>query len=327
MTRQVATGRVPHTIHGAGVDAVLAPPGAGPSLRPGWDAVLATWRTEGVWAEQSADRMEQIGSRFVARLEAVGRTGWGQVGPSDCQGFVLAVSRSGHPPSVATQHLRRSTVRALFRTLRSTGQVVGDPTIDLVLPPRGARVYRPLTDDEVLLCRTSSRLGASGSRLLHRAVAWALGEATGATSEIGAVRIVDVDNRTRPRWVTFSDSGHHAARRGELSQWGSRILSRRLEQLRAAGADEHAVLAYSGTGPAGQYLAQASVCTQLTRVLAAAGLQDDPGVRARSLRGWAGERLHRGGMPLEQVAVRLGCRSLDRTAVEIGLSWAQPHSP
>ena len=87
------------------------------------------------------------------------------------------------------------------------------------------------------------------------------------------------------------------------------------------------LLAYAGAGTGGQHLAQASVCTQITKVMEVAGLRQDPGVRARSLRGWAGQSLYRSGLPLEQVAVRLGCNSLDAAAAEIGLQWKPLHPP
>ena len=307
--------------------APAGPDRAGPALADGWQLVVAAWGREALMAEQTGARLEEVGSRFVARLTSSGRTHWGQVSPGDCQSFVRAATKSTGPPSVATQHLRRSTVRAVFRTLRALGVVSGDPTLDLVLPPRTSRAYRPLTDDEVLLCRASSRLGQSGSASLRRAVAWAMGEATAATSEIGAVRLGDLDSMVRPRAVVFHGSRRYRSRTGHLSAWGSQVVARQIRAVRAAGGDDLTLLAYGGAGSPGQYLAQASVCTQLTVVLNIAGLGEDPAVRARSLRGWAGEALYRNGLPLEQVAVRLGCNTLDAAAAEIGLQWKQVDAP
>lgn len=296
------------------------------SLRSGWEQVLEVWRADAVIAEQTSDRLEEIGTRFVARLSRSGLASWEDVQQGHCRSFVSAPTRSGRPPSPATQHLRRSTVRAIFRTLRSIGATAGDPTLDLVLPPRQARAYRPLTDDEVLLCRATSRLGESGAASLRRAVAWALGEATAATGEIGAVRLEHLDSPDKPRWVGFPASRRYAARSGRLTDWGARVIARQAGALVVAGASGSTLLAYGGTGAGGQYLAQASVCTQLTKILEVAGLRDDPGVQARSLRGWAGRRLYAAGVPLEQVAVRLGCHSLDAAAAEIGLQW-KPSTP
>ncbi|TQL58965.1 hypothetical protein [Oryzihumus leptocrescens] len=284
------------------------------------------WHDDALLAEQTGARLEEIGSRFVARLSRSGRSAWTDVSAGDCQSFITAPTRRGGAPSSSTQHLRRSTVRAVFRTLRGLGIVGGDPTLDLRLPPRSSRAYRPLTDDEVVLCRATSRLGESGAGSLRRAVAWALGEATAATSEIGAACLGALDDPVDPRAVWFPSSRRYAARVGQLSAWGALVVRRQVRLLRANGADDLTLLAYAGTGTGGQYLAQASVCTQITKVMEVAGLRQDPGVRARSLRGWAGQSLYRSGLPLEQVAVRLGCNSLDAAAAEIGLQW-KPSSP
>lgn len=296
------------------------------ALEDGWRAVLQAWRADAVLAPQSGARLEEIGGRFVARLARSGRYHWDEVTTLDCAAFVTARTRSGTAPSAATQHLRRSTVRTIFRTLRQDGAVAGDPTIDLALPPRKRQTYRPLTDDEVMLCRATSRLGESGPASLRRAVAWALGEATAATSEIGGVTLADLDDPAGPTTVRLPRSRRYAARLGHLTPWGARVIGRHTAVLLAAGGDGSTLLAYGGGGSRGQYLAQASVCTQITKVMELAGLRDDPAVRARSLRGWAGQGLHRAGMSLEQVAVRLGCNSLDAAAAEIGLRW-KPTTP
>lgn len=288
--------------------------------------MLQAWRTDAVLAPQSGARLEEIGGRFVTRLERSGRYHWEEVNAQDCASFVTARTRSGTAPSAATQHLRRSTVRTIFRTLRQHGAVAGDPTIDLALPPRKRQTYRPLTDDEVMLCRATSRLGESGPASLHRAVAWALGEATAATSEIGGVTLADLDDPANPTTLLLPRSHRYAARRGHLTPWGTRVVGRHANALLTNGADGSTLLAYAGQGPAGRYLAQASVCTQITKVMGLAGLGDDPAVRARSLRGWAGHTLYRAGMPLEQVAGRLGCNSLDAAAAKIGLQW-KPTTP
>jgi integrase/recombinase XerC len=53
-------------------------------------------------------------------------------------------------------HLRRSALRLYFRTLRQLGLCAGDPTIDLALRPRSCLAVRPLTDDEIVVCRSFS---------------------------------------------------------------------------------------------------------------------------------------------------------------------------
>lgn len=273
-------------------------------------------------APQTVDRLVQVGGRFVTRLQALGLDDWEVVGPEECRGFVTAPTSDGRAPSTATQQLRRATLRAIFRALRAEGLLSGDPTVDLALPRRATRPYRPLTEEEVLLCRASSRLGAPGGATLRRAVAWALGEAGGATSEIARTTLTDVTLRTRGGvLVAFPQSRRYTARTVPLTSWGAAMLTRHVRPLLTAGAPGQTLLAYAGHGDAGAYRAQASVCTQLARVLALAGLATEPGVRARSLRGWAGRSHLEAGHTLGEVAALLGNRTLDATAAEIGLTW------
>ena len=74
--------------------------------------------------------------------------------PAIAGAFVTAAGPGGNAPTIALMHLRRTALRLLFRSARSGGVDVGDPTLDLVLPPRSPLSTRPLTDDELLLCRS-----------------------------------------------------------------------------------------------------------------------------------------------------------------------------
>ena len=68
-------------------------------------------------------------------------------------------------------------------------------------------------------------------------------------------------------------------------------------------------------------VAQASACNAVGAVLTLSGLSAEPDVRPASLRNWAGRRLYDDGLPLEQVARRMGARSLDTVAADIALDW------
>lgn len=236
-------------------------------------------------------------------------------------GVVDATTRAGQRPELTTRHARRTALRMLFRTLREMGYDIGDPSLDLRLPTRSDTSARPLTDLEVTLCRTSSRMGEAGGRSLHRAVCWAIGETTAVSSEISAVRVGDVDDRTAPRWVRLPGTRRHDARLGELSDWGSVIIGPQLELLTQRQATPATSLTYRGQGTPGEPCAQSAVCNALAAVLAASGVADEPDVRPASLRNWAGRRLYDAGMPIEQVARRMGARSLDSTAADIALRW------
>lgn len=299
---------------------LLLRPAADVPLDDGWDKVQARWSRAGK-APQTQARLVQVGARFITRLQALGVQDWARVDTNHCWGFVTAPTADGREPSVATQHLRRATLRAIFRALRELRMLEGDPTLDLHLPRRPSRAYRPLTDPEILLGRAASRLGTPGGATLRRAVAWALAEAGGATSEIAQVQLDQVTLTPDRVLVAFPDSRRYTARTVPLTSWGSAILTRHVTSLVTANAPGGTVLAYAGHSDPGAYRAQASVCTQLTRVLTLAGLATDPGVHARSVRGWAGRTHLETGHTLQEVAAFLGNRTLDATAAEIGLSW------
>jgi integrase/recombinase XerC len=209
----------------------------------------------------------------------------------------------------------------LFRSLRELGAPVHDPTIDLNLPARTSRAARPLTDEEIVLGRAATRLANAGSASLLRAVSWALAEATAVTSEISAIRLSDLDDPHRPRYVDLPGTRRVDARLGELTDWGAAVVTRQVGLLRDRGLGTETLLTYRGKGTPGQHVAQAAVCNAISLVLDLAGLSREEDVRPASVRNWAARRCYDAGMPLERVARRLGARSLDAAAEDIALSW------
>ncbi|WP_168676626.1 tyrosine-type recombinase/integrase [Cellulomonas septica] len=281
----------------------------------------AAWAASGAFSEQTLLRAHETAYRFTQRVMRQGAMGVGDLTPALCSGFVTAPTAEGRPAELTTQHARRTALRMYFRALRDLGLYDGDPTLDLHLPARTSTAARPLTDDEVTLCRVAARLGAAGSTSLQRAVCWALAEATAITSEITQVRVGDVDDAAAPRWVRLAGTKRARGRLGELTDWGSRVMSRQLEMLHERGAGSHTLVTYRGAGAPGQHVAQAAVCNAIGEVLTAADLAAEPDVRPTSVRNWAGRALYDAGMPIERVAVRLGARSLDSVAEDIALHW------
>lgn len=293
---------------------------AGPALADAVAQMTTQWRTEQLISEQTLLRATETIGRYVRRLAAGGVQRFGQETPADAAAFVRARTSNGQPAELTTMHARRTCLRLLYRTLRTRGWHDGDPTLDLVLPPRGVRAARPLTGDEVALCRLSSRLGA-GARSLRLAVCWALGETTAVSSEIAALRLRDLDDARRPTEVRLPGTRRHDPRTGVLSPWGQAVLARHTQALRAAGASPATLLAYAGAAVPGGHVSQASVCNALGAVLDLAGLSREADVRPASLRHWAGRELFDAGTPIEEVARRLGARSLDTAAEDIALTW------
>lgn len=282
--------------------------------------ILATWTADPAFSTQTRARMGELLQRFATRAESSGIDSWLDVGENDAIGFIRATTKRDGPPAPHTQHARRTTLRAAFRTLKELGAPVHDPTWNVTLPARSHLQCRPLTDDEVILLRHAARLGG-GAGSLRRAVALALAEATAVTSEISAVTADDIDDPVSPQWVRLPGTTRHAARLGQLSSWGSAIVARHVAELADGGTDPRTPLVYGGRAVPGQAAAQASLCNTVRLLLAQCGLAAEPDVRPGSVRAWAGRRLFDGGAGIDEVARRLGVGSLDTAAAVIGWDW------
>ena len=274
-------------------------------------------RTE-LLTDQSVQRMAELMARFTIYVDrGHGLCSVSEIAEKHVEGFVVAPSGVGSQlrrPSVATMHLRRSALRLYFRTVRQLGLCSGDPTLDLVLPARSSLHLRPLTDDEVALCRSFSVSSLTETR---RPAAWALAEATARTSEIPHIRIRDIDvdedrvwlwgsTKTEPRW-------------GRLTEWGCKQLARRVERVKDRGPD--ALLAYDGA--LDDKVAQISSCIAIADILRLAGLSQELDVRPHSVVAWAGRRMLSETGHIEAVAKALGARSLDRAASLIDWEWRE----
>jgi site-specific recombinase XerD len=291
------------------------------SLGPIADVAIAQWAASGEFSEQTLARCSETVLRFAKRLQAQGVEAPAEITVAHCRGFVDATTVKGSAPELTTRHARRTALRMFFRTLRELGHPVGDPTLDLVLPARTTTTARPLTDPEITLCRASTRMGQAGSGSLQRAVCWALGEATAVTSEISGVRVGDLDDPHEPRWVRLAGTRRHDPRLGELTDWGSTMVARQVALLRERRCTPATLLTYRGHGTPGEAVAQAAACNAVGAVLGLAGLAEESDVRPASVRNWAGRRLYEAGLPIEQVARRLGARTLDSAATDIALTW------
>lgn len=285
------------------------------------ESVRAGWDEAGVFTPATLEKCGEIITRFGRRLAAQGVARPDQITAGHCRGFIDASTVKGQTPELTTRHARRSALRMLFAAWRDQGLLEGDPTLDLHLPARTARAARPLTDLEVSVCRAASRLGEAGGRSLHRAVCWALGETTAVTSEISAIRLGDLDDPRAPRWVRLPGTRRHDPRLGELTDWGATIVRRHAEMLLQRRLTPATPLVYRGSHQPGEPAAQSSVCNAVGAVLELAGYAEEPDVRPASLRNWAGRSLYEAGLPVEQVARRMGARTLDAAAADIALEW------
>jgi integrase/recombinase XerC len=261
---------------------------------------------------QTARAMWKAWHRF-GRFASAGSSSCGPaaVPSATATAFVQARQDDGSIPSVAAMHWRRSAVRLLYRVWREVGLAEGDPTLDLHLPKRSSLGTRPLTDDEIALCRWASLSSATNTRL---PAVWALAEAGATSAEIPLVRASDVDISIAT--VRLRGSTKIDARDARLTAWGATQLERRMTTV---GDDPEALLVYRGSGSPES--AQASVSGAIGDVLRRAGLGDEPDVRPRSVTAWVGRQVLADTGRIEAVARTLGLRSLDRAAALIGWDW------
>jgi integrase/recombinase XerC len=233
------------------------------------------------------------------------------VTPTIAESFVNAPTGDGRSPTLSLRHLRRTALRLLFRSARHLGRPVGDPTLDLQLPPRAQVATRPLADDEVSLCRSASVWSLNDRR---RAAAWALGEATCRSVEAGQITRGDVDLDRHRVWIHGGQTT--SERWGHLNDWGCVQLERRFATI-----DDRPEQPVVYEGAEGSATGQISACIAVRDVLIRAGLGKERGVRPASLAGWAGNRILQETGRIDEVARRLGMASLDRTARFINWSW------
>lgn len=282
--------------------------------------VLRRWRDADPRTDQTVTRMGEIIVRFARRLRAAGIDTIEQIDTTACAGFIDAPSRTGDQPANATRHFRRVTLRALFRTGRAIGVTHTDPTLDLALPPRSSLPARPLTDDEVMLCRTSAFPVRAAD--LKRPAAWALAEATAATSEIPTIRRRDLRPAGDvPEVVDLPGTRRLRPRTVELTDWAVTILTRRLDELPES---PDTLLAYVGQAPEGSVSRHAAACGLVAAVLNTCGLGREPDIRPASLRHWRARHAFDNGASIETIATLLGHRRLDEAASAIGHDWSAP---
>jgi integrase/recombinase XerC len=235
-----------------------------------------------------------------------------EVGVEHARAFLEASTESGSSPAVATKHLRRSAIRLLYRRAVILGAAFEDPTQDLVLPPRSYLSLRPLTDDEVEICRSFTRNSLAATR---EPAAWALCEASARCSELPLVRVRDVDLDTAK--IHIAGGAKTAPRWGTLTDWGVVQVARRLARLKPDGTDVPLLC----SNPKSRTSARASAYDAIRTTIERAGLGQEPDVRPNSLVAWRGASALAEGSSIDEVARMLGIRSLDAAASFIGWDW------
>ncbi len=264
-------------------------------------------------APGSFERLSVLMVRFAEYLtRAYGTSLAADVRPEHVRAFLEANTQSGCQPAVATMHVRRSAIRLMYREAARLGAVKSDPTRDLPLPPRAYLTFRPLTDDEVELCRSFAQHDLSATR---GPAAWALAEASARCSELPWIRADDIDlDGAR---VHIAGGAKTLARWGELNPWGLAQVTRRLSALKGASPGTPLVC----SSPKTRASARASAYDAIRTIMIRAGLGCEPDLRPNSVAAWKGASALSAGASIDEVARMLGIRSLDAAASFIGWDW------
>jgi hypothetical protein len=261
---------------------------------------------------QTKQRFDELTGRFEAfALKGFGIEFIEEITPDIVDRFIRAKGNTGEP-AVATMHVRHAALRMLFRIARLEFGFDRDPAMDLVLPPRTVLTTRPLEEDEIVICRSFSQSKFDSTR---QPAAWALGEATAITAEMPFITIGDLqlDNPNGPR-VRLHGSNKRLERWGLLDDWGAAQIEHHATKLKNTRN-----LIYGGKGT--KFAAQISCCNAINATLTRAGFGNEPDIRPASLAAYAGRVVLNESDSIEEVARRLGMRSLDAAAAFINHVW------
>jgi integrase len=267
---------------------------------------------QGALAPVSLVRVSELIQGFANFLTATEVNAAAEITEAHASAFVRSLTRSGSEPSLATMHFRRSALRIFFREAKALGVLPMDLASDIALLPRSYPDLRPLTDEEVGQGRSFAEGALADPRY---AIAWALAEATARLPELCAVRPRDVDLKGARVWITGSSTTE--PRWSTLTYWGTGQLERHVSAKPKSARDHPLLLPGKGS--------RSSVYEFVASTLRHAGLAKKPGVRPNSLPAWRGAKELANGASIDEVAVLLGMRSLDRAAAFIGFDWrAEP---
>jgi integrase/recombinase XerC len=276
------------------------------------EAILAHLTRTGELKRDTFLAYQEHITRFGAFLErGRGIMDMNDIEEDDVRSFLSARPSDGRALTVSLPETRFRAVRKFFDVARDLRLTRWNPTEGMETPPRSHDQHRPLLDDEVMLCRSYS-LGTLSE--LRRPIAWALGEATATTHEIGVITVGDVDADGVRVWLHGSSTRDE--RWGLLTEWGRHQMARRLAMN--PEADEQLVVWRTRpTAP------RASSSQAILETLKAAHVYEPGVVNPRSLPAWAGRHAYDEGATIDAVALMLGMRSLDQTAAFIGFNWRE----
>jgi len=139
-----------------------------------------------------------------------------------------------------------------------------------------------------------------------------LAEAGGTNGEIRTVRVADVD--LEEGVVRFNGNARVDERINPLTEWGIIVLRERMADL---DPDDFVV-----TNGDGRQCSEASISQMFKHIANYANL-GSRGFNINSVRGWRARMIYNETGRIQDAALFLGNRSLDSTALLIGLEWRE----
>jgi hypothetical protein len=254
----------------------------------------------GDYAQATVDKNARIFAGFV---RFVGAT-WGTrtidtIGRNEVTAWLHAPDANRSPPKDRQIENRRCALNFYFRELRALGIYNDDPLIDLARHKRAGLAGRPITDDEHAAIRN---FAASTTRDTRNPALVAAAESTASTGELAVIVAADIDVPNQRIWLP--GAGPIAPRWGKMSDWGSEAL-----RVHLTHAQRDEPIFYSGRRSG--HKAVAAMSTAVAKIYRQARLASDNSRKPNAIRAWAGRQLFDDGIPIEQVAHRLGVESCD----------------
>lgn len=255
--------------------------------------------------DELRDALERLGSEMEApqRWEAIlvqlfdylGDQGIGSLdalSPKDLVGFLFR-----HGPN---DLLSRNTIgdrgAVAYWLLRYRAPELGFPPAKVESMP--GQPVRALTTEEMVKVQRVVRPGVAAARV-------ALAQTAMSTGDVCDVPISALDAPDEPSVVRWPEEDG-TTRVYVLTDWGRYVIR---DQVRRAGGDPQAYVAYEGMGAPGSAARRAAASKILTHTLEAAGIAQDPAVKPRSISYWGGLVCRERGESPETVARLLGVRT------------------
>jgi len=250
--------------------------------------------------------------RFLKWCQANGISDVSAISQADIEGFVYwPVVLGGKPrkPGSSTKRNRLASLRRAYKTSRIIGYELIDPTIDVLVVFDHAINTNYCTDDDIEKLRNATPVELFKTTY---ASIWALAEAGATNSEIKDVRVCDVN--LEEGVVHLAGNARVDERINTLTELGLNVLAQR---IRGLNPTDYLIL-----NTEGGKCSEATI-SQIFRHITSYANVGSKGFNINSVRAWRARKIFDETGRIQDAARFLGNRSLDSTALLIGLEWRE----